>query len=282
LEYAEGNSGKPGARGLSMVGVRGAAIVRHAAPGVAGNRRVVPRSAELIVLAIVLLFVPGWLCGHNYLPEPPEGGPTIIPNIAVSRAAYRELRTPGQVDEYRFSARARQEIHVQMNVPVLPRLSAFAPAFALICEEGSFREASPHLTNGVLLEGVSVHIDGESTSWRPEQQLAVEFRGKEEIFHEPFTGTTYLVRQELSVLAPVGGAYRLYVYDPAGDVGKYVLAPGRLERFSVLDVLGLPATRIRVRRFMERPVWGDYVFWSILGAAAVGGIVWAVAAAAGP
>jgi hypothetical protein len=265
-----------------MVSIRGLESVLSAVSGVAAEGRGGPRSTELIVLALVFLFAPASLWSHNYLPEPPGGGPTTIPDIAVSRAAYRQLQEHGQVHEYLFTAEAGQEIFVQLNVPALPRYKAFAPAMALICEDGSFLAASPRLANGVRAIGVPEHISGGPASWRPEQRLAVVFRGKEETFHEPFTGTLYLVRQELSVLAPAGGAYRLYVYDPAGGVGKYVLAPGRLERFSFLDVLGLPATRIRVRRFMERPVWGDYVFWSILGAAAVGGIVWAVAAAAGP
>jgi hypothetical protein len=55
-----------------------------------------------------------------------------IPDIGVSRAAYRTLSAPGQVDVYEFSAKKGQEIYIQMTVPLLDRERDFAPEFSLV------------------------------------------------------------------------------------------------------------------------------------------------------
>jgi hypothetical protein len=184
---------------------------------------------------------------HNYLPADPGSTFTKIPDISVSRAAYRELGRIGQVDVYEFDAKKGQEIYIQMTIPQIEALKEFAPRFDAVFPQGSDSKVPP--------------------------PLGVAYDGSDPLpFDEPFTGTKYWIRQTLTVAAPVDGTYRIGVYAEDQQIGKYVLAPGRKEQFGIGDVFALPAVRWNVRVFCREPVWPDALFWSVLGAAAVAGI----------
>jgi len=237
----------------------------------------------------MLLFI--FLCavcntfGHNYLDA--DDTVTEIPDISVSRAVYTTLDTPKEVDVYTFEAKKGQEIYLQITIPQLERLKDFTPAFAVFGLEGilwterddawqkeyadirllrlsDFNYGKEKIQNA--LKKAHVHSHGNPTI------LRVTSNGGYERFHEHFTGTKYLTRQSISLPAPKPGRYYVLVYSPDNDTGKYVFAPGRKERFGVLDVLGLPATRITVRQFMEESITGDVVFWSLFAAGAAVGI----------
>jgi hypothetical protein len=204
---------------------------------------------------------------------------TTIPEIGISRAAYRQLSSTSQVDVYEFRATAGQEIYVQITVPVIERQRDFAPALVLVSMDpgaAGFRDA--------LVQGGSVFDPdheivhevlgrGDASGHDEPAVLAVRFDGGQPVvFDEPFTGTRYWIRQTLTVRAPTGGTYRIGVWDEEGAVGKYVLAPGRAEKFGAGDLLGFPGVRIKVRGFCEVPTWPDYVFWGALGGVALAGV----------
>ena len=243
---------------------------------ICGLRRT-PQTSALAVLGL-LACAAGVGYTHNYLPEAEDpGAPTAIPSIEVSHASYRELTSADQVDVYEFQAEAGQSIYVQITIPLFERLQEFAPVVALSpsgpVTEGMELSQARLLGPGDLPHAVLDVVDADNI-------LVVGSDGTKEAFHESFTGTDYWIRQTLSVPASAPGTYRLYVFSPEGGTGKYVLATGRAERFSFGDVLGLPGVRITVRRYMEQPVVGDYVFWTVLAAviagSAVAGIAWAV------
>ena len=215
---------------------------------------------------------------HNYLSTPPAEAVTTIPDIGVSRAAYRSLAAPGQLDVYEFTARKGQELYVQMTVPLLDRQRDFAPAFVLLyagSDPAAF--AGQQLEKGALAEPPHDIVDRllpHQGAGEPEAAaLAVAYDGSAPLpFDEPFTGTKYWIRQTLTVAAPADGTYRLGVYSPGGASGKYVLAPGKREQFGFGDLLSFPSVRITVRQFCEQPIWPDVLVLSAVGAALLGGI----------
>lgn len=241
-----------------------------------------PGRSAVAVLAVFCTFVvAGFAFPHNYLPEPEQGEVTTIPDISVSRAAYRSLDAPGQMDMYRFTAEKGQEIYLSMTVPWLEELRSFAPAVALIARDTSMDPSAVKSALRCSLLPLDEITPRLSSSLPPGRSLVFVPQGPREAFHEPFTGTRYWKLQEATVIAPEAGEYLLAVFSPGGETGKYVLAPGRREQFSLGDILALPAVRIKVRRFMEEPVWGDYLFWSVLGVAAAAGLTYGIIALAG-
>jgi hypothetical protein len=218
------------------------------------------------------------LFAHSYLPAGTGAGPTIIPDIGVSRAAYRELSRADQVDVYEFTAKKGQELYIQMTVPLLDRLHDFAPAFVLTyMGDGQPEFASPQVVQGMLVDpphGVvdRVHPPQGSDEAEP-PLLGLQYDAKSPLpFDEPFTGTRYWIRQTLTVIAPADGTYRIGVYSPDGTTGKYVLAPGKRESFGLGDLFTIASVRLNVRVFCEQPIWPDIVVLSLLGAAALTGI----------
>ncbi len=237
------------------------------------------------VLQVAILLSVGTLAfGHNYLPSPSQGTVTYIPDIAVSRAAYRELKSDQQVDVYEFAAREGQQIYVQMTVPVLERQADFAPVIVLQGPGGDLSFPAPDVQGGTILDAPHVvvdtlhpHDDGDAEV--TPLALAVAWDGKgPTVFDEPFTGTRYWIRQTVTVLAPVDGTYRIGIYSAEGSTGKYVLATGREEKFTAADLLGFPGVRLAVRTFCEVPVWPDILVWSALGVAAAAGLGFGIAA----
>ena len=69
-------------------------------------------------------------------------------------------------------------------------------------------------------------------------------------FFEPITRTRYLRLAVLDRLAPIGGAYRLDVH---GRRGRFVIAPGFVERFGLADLLQAPEVIARVRAWYRAP-----------------------------
>lgn len=214
-------------------------------------------TGKAAVLGLVMIGAAASAFAHNYLPATPGQAVTIIPDISVSRAAYRELRTPGQVDVYEFHASKGQGIYIQMTVPLIDRLSGFAPAFVLLStDEGSVPFDSPAMEKGSLADPPHevvdvVHPRAVGDGEEP-PLLAVEYDGSAPVvFDEPFTSTRYWIRQTLTVKAPRDGTYRIGVYSPRGASGKYVLAPGRAEKFSLADVLSFGKVKKEVRAFCE-------------------------------
>ena len=217
--------------------------------------------------------------GHNYLPSVAGESVTLIPDISVSRAAYRELTKSGQVDLYEFAARKGQEIYVQMTVPLLDRLQGFAPDFVLVyVGDSPAKFAQPVTEMGkisdpdhAVIDTIHPHAGTEETE---PPMIGLSYAGSTDVvFDEPVTSTRYWIRQSLTVSAPADGTYRIGVFSADGRIGKYVLAPGKAEKFGIADILSLPKVRATVREFCEQPTWPDVLVAVLIGAAVVAGAV---------
>jgi hypothetical protein len=204
---------------------------------------------------------------HNYLAE--TGDSTEIPDIAVSRAIYAELESPEAIHSYTFGAKAGQELFLQLTGPETGPSADFAPALALIAVDAALDPATIKLERGSL-------VDPEP--WRTRLGadeadgliVATALDSGFERFFEPVTGTRYRIRQTLSLKAPRDGDYRVAIFSPEGLTGKYIFAPGRLEKFSPAEIAGLGKVRSDVRAFMGEPADPGWILPAILVGIVVG------------
>lgn len=207
----------------------------------------------LLVLFAVLTLGPAMpAAAHNYLATPKPGEEAIIPEIVVSRAAYRVLAESGEVDRYRFDARAGTPVYIQMTIPRIARFADFAPTFVVVSDATDFANVSiARVADGIVRiddPEIREHLRLDAS----QHFLSVDSDGSAPTpFHEPFTGTDYWERQSILFTAPATGRYEIEVFDHEGKLGKYVLATGREERFGWSDIVALPRVRAVVRAFME-------------------------------
>ena len=168
----------------------------------------------------------GTASGHS--PETAQA----IRNPGVSQVLYLELRSPGQVDYFRFSGAAGDSIPIQLGVPKMPDLSDFRPLAILI---------GPGLPSAALPREVEVPA-GQGL-------VFIRFEPGNKTFFEPFTRTTSWVTPEYRRPLPTSGDYYVAVFDPERRTGKYFLAIGQREDFSAADLAKLPEMIGRVREF---------------------------------
>jgi hypothetical protein len=243
-----------------------------------------PRGTVLVASFLAATTVPT-LFAHSFLPPTAGQAITIIPDISVSRAAYRTISTSTQVDVYEFTAKKGQEIYIQVTVPVLGRQASFAPSLAVVsigADNAAFDVSA--IGAGVVIDPPHDVVDaifphgGDDTVELPLVGVAFD-NSPAVVFDEPVTGTRYWIRQTVTVAAPADGAYRIGIWSPDGAQGKYVLAPGQREAFGIGDILTLPSVRFQVRQFCEQPVWGDIVVESVLVIGAAVGVAALIALA---
>ena len=139
----------------------------------------------------------------------------------TSYAAYGRLDRARPTAALTIGLRRGERLHAELLMPDRPT------------ERGLPRSAWPKLR---------VSWRGGSTLLRP--------LGRPSSFFEPFTRTRYLRLAVLDRPAPVDGAYRLEV---RGERGRFVIAPGFVERFGAADLLRAPAVIRRVRAWYRAP-----------------------------
>ncbi|MEI6874978.1 MAG: hypothetical protein WCL50_07595 [Spirochaetota bacterium] len=209
------------------------------------------------------------LAAHNWLDA--TGDWTSIPDIASSRAIYRELDKPDTLHSYTFTAKKNQELFLQLTSPDSGPSADFTPALALILKDQSLDPSLVSLSHARL---------EDSAPWRrllsaDDEDGIVMAMGSApdfESFYEPVTGTRYRIRQTLILSAPADGEYRVVIFSPSHESGKYIFAPGRLENFSLGDILGLPKVWFEVRTFMGESTAPAWVALAVIVAAALGTI----------
>ncbi len=180
-----------------------------------------------------------------------------IPNHKISWAIYEEISGSNDVHYYKFAADEGERLYAQISIPRLERFSTFAPTIALVGSD---------LTAGDLESGYSVqeyaHNIGDLPFAIPSgmEAIVVDYNGPipSSEFYEPFTQTSYWERQEIIINSlPSDGTYYLVVFDGslAQDTGKYTLAVGEIEDFSLLDFFTIiPSAWLDTKFFFE-----DYV-----------------------
>jgi hypothetical protein len=195
---------------------------------------------------------------------------TTIPDHTVSWAIYQNLPSNG-ADYYRFEGKEGQRFYMQMTVPDMEGHREFAPSVALI-GEGMHDIPVENANSKVARLGVEEvqfdipqTVEGEVLVFDHDSSAPVER------FYEPFTQTSYVVRQELTIDSlPSTGTYALVVFDnsPRDEPAKYVLGVGEREEFSVADYFTtLPAAWFQTKIYFE-----DYLSIAIMISTIVGAI----------
>lgn len=208
----------------------------------------------LFLVGVLLIAAPAW--AHQPFFEETDilpNQPWRIADPSVSTAIYATLESPTDVDVFAFDGRAGQEVYLSIVIPQIPGQEEFAPTVALIgpgLPEG--REALPSAVPLAAGEGAEVVSPPE---------------GPPSTFFEPFTRTSYWERQERTFVLPADSLYRVAVWHPGGQVGRYVFTVGREERLG-----GDPAFMAKMRGYWvpvgsppPGPPLGAVLLWTVLG-----------------
>ncbi|NYT21774.1 MAG: hypothetical protein GKC07_08265 [Methanomicrobiales archaeon] len=195
----------------------------------------------ILLLACCILSV----AASAHVPEIAGGQITVVPDAEKSYAWYGILEDPDETDLYLLTVGEGGEIRLHLSTPgpetapslVLtgPGLESTGPLPATIALPGGW--------GGIVLP--------------PDRQAMASY--------EPFTPMALYDRADLSLRAPVAGEYRVLV---TGDEGRYTLATGYLEEFSIAEWVLVPVQVLSVRIWQGQPLL--LVLLPIIGSVAAG------------
>ncbi|MFN8499467.1 MAG: hypothetical protein U0641_16580 [Anaerolineae bacterium] len=140
--------------------------------------------------------------------------PFVVRDPSVSTAVYATLDRPTDTDYYVFEGAAGDSILLEMTIPQIVGQDDFAPTLALI---------GPGLPAAELPSGIAQPDAAAGAVILPPPT------GAPRPFFEPFSRTSYWRRQTERVVLPASGRYTVAVWDPAGQVGRYVFVIGDRE-----------------------------------------------------
>ena len=205
-----------------------------------------PRSVRFI--ALLLLFTLLAPIGSAHVPGIAGGQLTVVPDAAKSYAWYGILEDGDERDIYLLTVEEGGEIRLALSTPERET----APVLALT---GPGIDSADPLPGGIVLP------DGQGSIVIPADRQAVAS-------YEPFTPMALYERASLSIRAPVTGEYPVLV---SGDEGRYTLATGYLEEFSIAEWVLIPVQVLSVRIWQGQPL--PLVLLPVIGSVAAG-IIW--------
>lgn len=216
----------------------------------------------LVITAGMVLCVTGNSWAHRYIPN--EGAhndaATAIPigDINVSQVVYHTVAPDRQTVWLSFEGKKGDVAKIQLGVPYIKGLEAYRPAFALLGQELPAVEDIPfEIPQGY---GGIIYTTDHITD--------------PEIFDEEFTGTESWVFEMQEIILPADGLYYIVGYVPAGNLGKFWVAPGTLEKFGAKDIVTLPWIIYQVRTFHQIFPFGGILFWAmVILLALIGGVL---------
>jgi hypothetical protein len=165
-----------------------------------------------------------------------------------------ELNGSDDVHYYKFTASKGEKFYAQMSIPMLREFSTFAPSIAMVGSNLTARSLEGAYS---AREYTSESGDLPFTLPTGMTSIVVDYNGPtpSSEFYEPFTQTSYWERQEINTNSlPSEGTYYLVVFDNSlvQDTGKYTLAVGEIEDFSILDFFTIiPSAWLDTKLFFE-------------------------------
>ncbi|MGY5144032.1 MAG: hypothetical protein ACW9XH_06075 [Candidatus Nitrosopumilus sp. bin_32a] len=145
-----------------------------------------------------------------------------IPDHRVSWAIYENLGE-NEAKFYTFEASEGDSFYASIVVPKIAGLEKYSPTLVLV---------------------------GDENFGKKKINYEKDFPGVE--FYEPFGQITYWERQEFKTEIPADGTYFLVVMDEKNQSGKYSLAIGTIEDFSLVDFFTiLPKAWIDTKLFVN-------------------------------
>ncbi len=207
---------------------------------------------SITIIVMLLLFIPSSSFAHKLIPTNGLNSSfedaLEISNHKISWVVYEEINDNELY--YTFNGKKGDLFFASIVIPKLENLKNFSPSLAFIGYESHLELIQEFEINNTdknflykLPEGYDVFIFDYSGS-HPSNE-----------FYEPFGQVTYWERQEVSFDLPADGTYYLAVYHKNSDPGKYALAIGTIEDFSIYDFFTmLPYAWLSTKLFFN-----DYV-----------------------
>ena len=205
-----------------------------------------PHPVRIIAFVLLLALLPPIASAH--VPGIAEGRLTLVPDAEKSYAWYGLLEDRNEVDSYLITIDEGGEIRLALSTPD----SETAPALALT---GPGIDSADPLPGGIVLP------EGQGSIVVPPDPAAMAS-------YEPFTPMALFERADLSLQAPSSGQYQVLVY---GDEGRYTLATGYLEEFSIAEWVLVPVQVLAVRTWQGQPL--PLVLLPVI-ITVVAGVVW--------
>jgi len=145
-----------------------------------------------------------------------------IPDHRISWAIYENLGE-NEAKFYTFEASEGDSFYASIVIPKIAGLEKYSPTLVLV---------------------------GDDNFGKKKINYEKDFPGVE--FYEPFGQITYWERQEFKTEIPADGTYFLVVMDEKNQSGKYSLAIGTIEDFSLVDFFTiLPKAWIDTKLFVN-------------------------------
>ena len=160
-----------------------------------------------------------------------------IEDVQVSWAIYAQLSQPGEINYYAFDGKRGESVYINLNLPKTQEATQFGLDVALIG-----KGLTPDASVPVGLNAGEGALIAQDTGHDPAN-----------VFFEPFTQTSYWVRQTMRVTLPSDGAYTVAVYNSENKIGKYVLAVGEREEWDASDVPAMPSVWVGVQKYFGNP-----------------------------
>lgn len=186
-------------------------------------------------------------------------GATQIPDHKVSWAIYQELEGTEEVDYYRFSARQGEIgfLHAGKTIPDIEKFQSSSPAVVLIGK--NLDKAKLDAQNSQVRLAHSRDTFYNHLNMHGNTGLVLEYDNNSvlsKLLYEPFTQTSYLIRQELAIPSLSStGEYAVAIYDgrlQSDGLRKYVLAIGEREDFGPIDFFTtLPAAWFETKLYFQ-------------------------------
>ena len=154
-------------------------------------------------------------------------------DVTQSIAVYAWLESPDDVDVYVCWVQQPSRLFLEALVPVCPAYESFFPSFAVF---------------GPGLPAPATPVIG------PYRLATVDWSDRSEpreTFYEPFGDKTYYQGPAYDQQVTIPGLYFIFVWDPDGVGGDYVLAIGKEERWPLPAILRALIETPKIRRGEE-------------------------------
>lgn len=210
----------------------------------------------------LMVIISGQAYAHRYIPN--EGTHTSpesaipIGDIDVSQVVYHTVTPDTMTIWLSFAGKTGDVAKIQLGVPLIEGLESYRPAFALL---------GPNLAP---VDNLPFEIPAGYGGIVYTTDHIVE----PEVYDEEFTGTESWTFEMQGITLPRDGVYYIVGYVPSGELGKFWVAPGVLEKFGLKDIVTLPWIIYKVRTFHQIFPFGGILFWAfVVLAIIIGGIL---------
>lgn len=154
-----------------------------------------------------------------------------VPNPTKSWTLYRELHHEGEVEYYRLHLNVGERLRVSLFTK--ERREDFSPHLIIVGEGFETTNSLPSFVE--IPEGLGVRLVEPLRPENPE--------------YEPFTPTSYYYLIDVNEPISKKGDYYLVAYDPNFEEGKYGIAIGYKEEFTLSEWLLIPFDVIGIHQW---------------------------------